>query len=345
METTEILKPLSTGFDKVQATQTEQSVNAQETLKNMGGYEIAQGMSVEEMKALFFDADALREPNYRMYQLNSKGHRYYYRYNEQGDPEFYPSVTTIISQTMPTPPHLIKWIADLGYEAAENYKLERANYGTFMHAQFEELLIKRSYNLDTLKDRLKEYIDANKLPTDFIHYEDDLKKDVLSFAQFVKDYDVKPLAVEISLVHPEYKFAGMIDLPCSMRAKIGSDERINAIVDFKSGKNGFYESYEIQLHLYKMMWNANFEDCQIDRVFNFAPKDWRKLPTYSLKDQTTSKAALKIPALLQIAAIEDDKVEKQFLHMSGNINLDTDADLAQNVVSLSLSELLKQKAK
>ena len=77
METTEILKPLSTGFDKVQATQTEQSVNAQETLKNMGGYEIAQGMSVEEMKALFFDADALRDPNYRMYQLNSQGHRYY----------------------------------------------------------------------------------------------------------------------------------------------------------------------------------------------------------------------------------------------------------------------------
>jgi hypothetical protein len=31
--------------------------------------------------------------------------------------------------------------------------------------------------------------------------------------------------------------------------------------------------------------------------------------------------------------------------MSGNINLDTDADLTQNVVSLSLSELVKQKAK
>ena len=34
--------------------------------------EIAPGMTVEEMTALFFDASALREPPYRIYQLNGK---------------------------------------------------------------------------------------------------------------------------------------------------------------------------------------------------------------------------------------------------------------------------------
>ena len=42
-------------------------------------FEVAPGMTVEEIRAIFFDADALREPPYRVYQLNSEGHRYYYR--------------------------------------------------------------------------------------------------------------------------------------------------------------------------------------------------------------------------------------------------------------------------
>jgi hypothetical protein len=69
-----------------------------------GVYELLPGMTAEEMKAVFFDKAALVEPNYKVYQLNSKNHRYYYRYNEQGEPEFFPSVTTILSQTMPQSP-------------------------------------------------------------------------------------------------------------------------------------------------------------------------------------------------------------------------------------------------
>lgn len=308
-----------------------------------GAYEIAPGMTVEEMKSLFFDENTLVEPGYKLYQLNSKGHRYYYRYTENGEPEFYPSVTTILSQTMATSPFLINWIASKGVEEAERYKAERAAYGTFMHAAFEELLIKRTYDLDNLKDSLKDYIEANKLPDNFIFYADDLKKDVLAFAQFVRDYDVKPLAIEIALVHPVYKYAGMLDLPCNMLEKPGSKTRINAIVDFKSGRKGFHEDHEIQLHLYKDMWNANFEDCPIDRVFNFSPKDWRKKPTYNLKDQTDSPNAKKIPALLELASIEDAKQDNVFTSVGGKIYLDNESDLNENITSLTLSELVKKK--
>lgn len=309
-----------------------------------GVFEIMPGMTVEEMTAMFFDEKALIEPPYKVWQLNSKGHRYYYRYDDAGNPEFFPSVTTILSQTLPKAPHLINWIANKGIEEAERYKGERAAYGTFMHAAFEELLINRAYDLDGLKGKLKEYIEVYRLPDDFIYYADDLKKDVLAFAQFVLDYDVRPLAVEIALVHPYYKYAGMIDCPCTMRAKIGSDDRINAIVDFKSGRKGFYEESEIQLGMYRDMWNANFEQFPVTRIFNFSPKDWRKKPTYNLKDQTDSPNVKKIPYLLELAAIEDEKRDNTFTAVSGEISLDNEPDLTNNIVSLTLAELVKSKA-
>lgn len=321
-------------FPEMQAVETQQPA---------GAFEIVPGMTVEEMTALFFD-DALIVPPYKVWQLNSKGHRYYYRYDDNGKPEFYPSVTTILSQTMPKSEFLIKWIAEKGIDEAERYKAERAAYGTFMHAQFEQLIINRTYDLDALKGKLKDYIEVNRLPTDFIYYAYDLKKDVLAFAQFVLDYDVKPLAVEIALVHPEYNYAGMIDLPCTMREKPGSDNYINAIVDFKSGRKGFYEEAELQLHLYKLMWNENFPEIPIDRVFNFSPKDWRKKPTYNLKDQTDSTNAKKIPHILALASIEDEKRDNTFTAVSGVISLDNEPDLTENVVSLTLAELVKRKA-
>lgn len=317
---------------------------AMEPEQQTGAFEIVPGMTVEEMTAMFFNVDALIEPPYKIWQLNSKGHRYYYRYDENGNPEFFPSVTTILSQTLPKSPFLIKWIADKGIEESERYKGERAAYGTFMHAAFEELLINRAYDLDGLKGKLKSYIEVNRLPDDFIYYADDLKKDVLAFAQFVLDYDVRPLAVEIALVHPYYKYAGMIDCPCTMLSKIGGTERINAIVDFKSGRKGFYEEAEIQLHLYRDMWNVNFEQFPITKVFNFSPKDWRKKPSYNLKDQTDSPNAKKIQALLDIAAIEDEKKDNIFTAVSGAIMLDDAPDLTQNVISLTLAELVKTKA-
>lgn len=307
--------------------------------------EIMPGMTVEEMECLF--KDALIEPKYKVWQLNSKGHRYYYRYDDAGNPEFFPSVTTILSQTLPQSPWLVKWIADNGIDEAERYKNERAMYGTFMHAQFEELIIARVYDLDGLKEKLKAYIDKNNLPTDFIYYADDLKKDVLAFAQFVIDYDVRPLAVEIALVHPQCHYAGMIDLPCTM-VDPKTRERFVAIVDFKSGRKGFHEEHEIQLGMYRELWNVNFPDKEVTRIFNFSPKDWLNTPTYNLKEQTQSPNLAKIPYLLELAMIEDNKIDNVFKFVSGTIYLPLDGvqpNLSDNVMSLSLAGIVKTRTK
>ena len=305
--------------------------------------EIFPGMTVEEIRSLYFDANALREPPYRVFQLNSDGHRYYYRFNESGEPEFYPSVTTLLKQVMPMSPGLLDWIVANGKEGSAEKRDLAAAYGTFMHIQFESLIINRRYDFDNVPAILLSYMERENLPDKvFSEWAVKIRKDVLAFAQFVHDYNVVPLAVEIGLVHPEFHYAGCVDLPCGMTdPKTG--KQFSAIVDFKSGRKGFYEEHELQLHLYREMWNVNFPDFPISRVFNFSPKDWRTKPTYNLKDQTESVNAKKLPYLLALATIEDEKRDNTFTIVRGVLDLDN-GKIADNILSLSLSELIKKKS-
>ena len=327
-------------------------------------FEIAPGMTVEQIQAEFFNEDALQEQPEPVYRLDSSGHRYYYTFDEDGEPRFYVSVTTLIKQTLPTAPSLVKWIADMGYEESQRFAQERAHYGTFMHAQLAELLITRSYNLNFIRERLRMFIESEQLPGDFMGYADDFKKDILAFAQFMKDTDLKPLAIEIVLTNPEDGYAGAIDLVAELTIeekgffgefyKTGANagkpketkqqRRIRAIIDFKSGRKGFFPEYEIQLHAYKKMWNMNFEAHPVEKVFNWSPKDWRgKTPTYNFKDQTDSKNAKKLPYLVELARIEDEKRDNTVVSCSGIIDLDNPNGLENNVTELSLAEVVKKR--
>ena len=305
--------------------------------------EIYPGMTIEEIRAVFFNTDALREPPYRVYQLNSEGHRYYYRFDDAGNPVFFPSVTTLLKQVMPTPPALLDWMIANGKEGSTEKRDLAAAYGTFMHIQFEQLIINRRYDFDTVPGVLLAYMEQNNLPERvFSEWLPKVRKDVLAFAQFVKDYNVVPLAVEIGLVHPEFHYAGCVDLPCIMRdPKTG--KQFTAIVDFKSGRKGFFEEHELQLHLYREMWNVNFPDMPVARVFNFSPKDWRKAPTYNLKDQTDSVNAKKLPYLLALATIEDEKRDNTLTIVRGVLDLDK-GKISDNILNLSLAELIKTKS-
>ena len=304
--------------------------------------ELFPGMTVEEIRAVYFNADALREPDYRLFQLNSDGYRYYYRFNANGEPEFYPSVTTLLKQVMPTPPALLDWMIANGKDGATEKRDLAAAYGTFMHGQFETLIINRRYDFDNVLVVLLDYMERENIPVTYLpQWAIKVRKDVLAFAQFVRDYNVKPLAVEIGLVHPEFHYAGCVDLPCVMTdPKTG--KTFTAIVDFKSGRKGFYEEHELQLHLYREMWNVNYPGSPIERVFNFSPKDWRKSPTYNLKDQTDSVNAKKLPYLLALATIEDEKRDNTLTIVRGILDLDK-GKIADNILTLSLAELIKAK--
>lgn len=305
--------------------------------------EIAPGMTVEEIRAVYFNADALKEPAYRLFQLNSDGHRYYYRFNDAGEPEFYPSVTTLLKQVMPTAPALLDWMIANGKDGSTEKRDLAAAYGTFMHGEFEKLIINRRYDFDSVPAALLAYMERENLPEKvFAEWLPKVRKDVLAFAQFIKDWNVKPLAVEIGLYHPKFHYAGCLDLPCVMTdPKTGKS--FVAIVDFKSGRKGFYEEHELQLHLYREMWDVHYPETPVARVFNFSPKDWRKAPTYNLKDQTDSVNAKKLPYLLALATIEDEKRDNTLTIVRGVLDLDK-GKISDNILNLSLAELIKTKA-
>ena len=136
----------------------------------------------------------------------------------------------------------------------------------------------------------------------------------------------------------------MIDLPCTMLKKIGGEERVATIIDFKSGRKGFYEEHEIQLGLYREMWNVNFPDLQIERIANFSPKEWRKKPTYNFKDQTKAKSLAKIPYILALSRLDEGEKD-EFTAVSGVVTLNDETDLENNITRITLSDLVTSKTK
>lgn len=304
-------------------------------------YEIAPGMNLEEMQALFFDEGALLEAPQQVYRMQAGEKRYYYTFDEKQMPIFYTSVTTMIGQTMPdVSGALMKWYTDnfSSYQEARAYVQERADYGTFMHAEISALAISRKCDTDTLRDRMKSFIEKERLPANFINYENDIKSDIFAFAQFMIDYDVKPLAVEVVLAHPD-GYAGAVDMVCEMNFNKG---RVMAIIDFKSGRKGFYDSNVAQLFAYKNLWDHNYSAHPVTHLFNWSPKNWRKSPTYNLKNQTASPIGAKVPLLINLMGVD------RTFNDSGTVTLmqgeiDLEKGLNRNLSEITFEQLVKER--
>lgn len=296
------------------------------------------GYTYEELSALYYDKDALIIAPEPVYQITGKNDRYYYKFDDNGEPVFYPSVTTVLDKVMPKSEFLIKWMAQQGYEEAENYKNIRAKYGTFMHGLFEQLIIDKQMDLDGIGEKLKSYIESEKLPDSFYSNLFDFQKDVMAFVQWLNDYKVHPIAVEMSLINETDNIAGSIDLVCNLTYK---KERITAIVDFKCGRNGFTEHHAAQLALYKRNWENRFPDIKIDKLFNFSPKDWRTItPTYNFKDQTENEWTNPkiIDALLTLANATIKKSDN-FISVGGVVKIGDDYNAEDNISTISFAEL------
>lgn len=297
--------------------------------------EVAPEITIEKLTPQYFNTEKLLHQPKPIYRIDLKDFRYYYNFGEDGEPKFYTSVTTLIKNTLPTPPALIKWMADKGAEDGKNEAMERACYGTCMHHLCGMLLINGKLDLGVVPNvlqqiALRENIQPQK------GWVEELKKDILAFAQFIIDRKVKPLAIEVCLYHPTDGYAGAIDLV----AELDFDrKRITALIDLKSGRKNFYPSHEIQLGAYREMWKIHFPDKPVDKIFNWSPKDFRgKTPTYNLKDQTESKNIAKLPYLVELSRIETEKRDDTVTVISGTIDLNK--GLSDNISEKTFIELV-----
>lgn len=292
-------------------------------------------MTIEAVMPLFFDTNAIRVPNSKIYRIYTPKGRYYYTVDLNSETvDMYIGVTTMIAALVPKGEGLIKWMADLGYEKAKVYANVKAQYGTLMHNEIAKFLISGYYDVDSLPSNVREYIDKcdNKSYINAEEWVNDMYNDMLAFAKFCYDYQIKPIAIEIMLCHPD-GYAGTIDLLCSMtiKEKIDSAKRatennlitktIIAAVDFKSGRKGFYDEYAIQLESYRHLIHNEWPDLVVEKIYNWSPKEWRTEPSYNLKDQSDSVDAMKFNMIVELAKIELMKIPGSYMKPKGILRL------------------------
>lgn len=196
-----------------------------------------------------------------LFRYDKGANRFYARVSD-GQVIWYPSVTTVIRATSPTPYGLLQWYAKHGMDGADTLRDAAAERGTLMHKLFACYLMGDTIDIDGLDEFQA--------------------KALIGFDAFCREREVEPLAIEVLLHSDVHIYAGTADLVCRMNWR---NKRILALVDFKSGEN-IYRDHGVQLEMYKAAWEEIPGAEPIAELFNWAPKDWRKDPSYTLKPQT-----------------------------------------------------------
>lgn len=249
-----------------------------------------------------------------IYRLTGKGRFYFTRETPVSNSRIYNSGTTLIGNYKDDQGELAihRWkvgLINAGKDPAVELAM-RQDYGTLLHITYGDLLngVELDYNnLDDYVLGLSEVTNFTKERLLHVYNttKDEFSKDLASFTQWVHDYKVRPIGVELMLKSDKWKVATALDLvhyatveeegewgevyksgPRKGQPKLSKKpvEKL-LITDFKSGKKGFYDKNVLQLLLSRDIFEENFPGLKIEGVFNFAPNDWTNKPTYKFHDQ------------------------------------------------------------
>ncbi len=288
--------------------------------------------------ALYFNPTAIRVAPNPVRRIETPDGRYYVSLSVQrNDIVYVPSVTTIVRHTSKMPYHLLAWYAKHGFEKAEEIKKQSADYGTLMHITIANYLTQRKLNLAAIPTLIESYKAEHRLLYDTSHWNQRLRQDILAFHQFALDYTIEPIAIEIPLVS-RHGYGGAIDLVCNATFrqkgfwgelyKSGEnkgqpketfkDITETVLVDFKSGRHGFYEEHELQLDgFYRPLWNEHYSEHSVKRVFNWSPKDWLTSPSYNFTEQTGKSSQDEALLHLRKFAMRYAKPPFTFMELDG----------------------------
>jgi hypothetical protein len=136
-----------------------------------------------------------------------------------------PSVTSILNDAW-AKPQLVKWAARMGPDM-DRAREESTSRGRAVHSLIETYLTSG------------EMLNISEFPDEYRPY-------LRSAAKFILTEDPEPEAVELLVCHPEFGYAGRLDL----RARIRNGSRI---CDFKTSPNGgVYAEAHIQTFAYQL---------------------------------------------------------------------------------------------
>lgn len=227
-------------------------------------------------------------PPYRLFRYDKADDRYYFRYQNQ-KPIGYLSMTSFTKKVLPTSPYLIKWMLSLGEENAIYQRDMRAEYGTLTHCITSDLEKEGKGSWEDIYQRAFDDAIAGGYKTEALEWANEAVNDVFSYMVFRKERNVKTIASEFPICSDEFGLAGCIDRIVELDF---NGSRVNAIVDYKSGRKGFWDSHILQLHGYKELWNDLFGDVfPVTHVFNLAPaaNSLKAKTKFKLQNQTDAK--------------------------------------------------------
>ena len=250
-------------------------------------------------------------------RMSSGGSRYYYRIVD-GEVKWYPSVTTIAGRMIPKSPAFYDWYASQG--GSRNVKLYsdmRARYGSAMHEYIGSFLKNGSEWRVSIDDLIERHKPVGNPFYSEDEWREDLWHDLEAFVRFVNDYNVEWLGLELGVYSDVMHFAGSIDLLVEMdidtvevEEPTGEEYKRNgngckkgdpkmhtvkkpvrgkALIDFKSGRKGFFEEHKFQLQAYLRAANELWPELEIVACYNWAPSNKTKRK-YSLRDQSTNNS-------------------------------------------------------
>lgn len=300
-------------------------------------------INMELVDTQWFNADAIRLPNYKVGRINYGNGRSYLRITDgQLEKPFrlYTSLTTAINSCAPMERGLLEWYCKLGMAEADRYLRMSQHYGTLMHLLIGEYLQTMTFDFEEIEAKVREFLSEKAYwERECNGWAEKLRWDLAAFIQFSVDYKIKPLGIEYVLLSSGRGYGTLIDLVCKMTVntkgfygevyasgprkgepkETKQEREITAIINFKSGRHSFWRSNGVQCICEKMLWEENFPDVPLDAAFNWSPKDWDTTPSYNLKDWTGEIDPSEIDAVLALAELRYGMkaINKKYVNISG----------------------------
>lgn len=232
-----------------------------------------------------------------------RGIRHYVAlYEDQQEPWFMPSVTSLIDKVMPKDEQFIKYMVNNfgSYDEFSVWLNEKAGYGTVVHgaiADFVNGVLPDFEDKDGWHGYMTMATERTGHKSKAGAWTEGTKEAVLDFWKWCHDYQVKIILLEQPLSSRKRWLAGQLDLFVEMNSHIqaksgkraGEPTRVMAIVDIKTGDA--QARYNGQLGMYGEMLLETFpglKKIMADKYPHqegleygiFTPKPFRKDPKY-----------------------------------------------------------------